>query len=141
MALAASRHAPFWLAGISFAESSFFPIPPDVMLAPMVLARPQKAYVYAAVCTLASVLGGIIGYTIGFYLADFGHEMLNRLAGSGAWDGFQREYAKWGVWVILIKGLTPIPYKIVTIASGLAKFSFPVFVAASAVTRRGRFFG
>jgi membrane protein YqaA with SNARE-associated domain len=107
----------------------------------MAAARPNRAYLYAAICTAGSVLGGILGYAIGFYLADFGHEMLNRLAGDSAWSGFQREYAKWGVWVILIKGLLPIPYKIVTIASGLAHFSFPVFVAASIITRGGRFFG
>jgi membrane protein YqaA with SNARE-associated domain len=141
MALAAGRNAPWWLAGVSFAESSFFPIPPDVLLAPMVLANPRRAYLYAALCTLASVAGGILGYAIGYFLADFGRDLLTRVAGAGAWAGFQREYAQWGVWVILIKGLTPIPYKIVTIASGLAAFSFPVFVAASVVTRGARFFG
>jgi membrane protein YqaA with SNARE-associated domain len=142
LALAASRQAPVWLAGVSFAESSFFPIPPDVMLAPMVLARPERAWRYAAICAAASVIGGMLGYAIGYYLADFAQSLLAHMPGAGphAWEGFQREYAKWGVWVILIKGLTPIPYKIVTIASGLAKFSFPVFVAASVVTRSGRFF-
>ena len=119
--LARSRHATPALAVISFAESSFFPVPPDVMLAPMILARPEKAYFYAGVCTAASVLGGILGHSDG--LAEFQH-----------W------FDRWGLAVILVKGLTPIPYKLVTIASGLAAFSFPVFVAASVVTRGARFF-
>ena len=139
-ALARSRHATPALAVVSFAESSFFPIPPDVMLAPMVLARPDRAYFYAGVCTLASVLGGILGYFIGYHLADAG-EWLLRLAGhAGGQAEFEHWFDRWGLWVILIKGLTPIPYKLVTIASGLAHFSFPVFVAASVATRGARFF-
>ena len=142
LALAAHRRASAWLAGVSFAESSVFPIPPDAMLIPMCLARPERAYRYAMICTIASVLGGILGYAIGYFLADFAKDLLAHLPGAGpdAFQGFQEEYAQWGVWVILIKGLTPIPYKLVTIASGLAHFSFPVFVAASVATRAGRFF-
>jgi membrane protein YqaA with SNARE-associated domain len=140
MALAASRHAPSWLFGVSFAESSFFPIPPDVMLAPMVLARPDRAYAYAALCTLASVLGGMAGYAIGYFAGDVGLWMLKIMGHSEGLAAYREWYDRWGLWVILIKGATPIPYKLVTIASGLAAFSFPAFVLASVVTRGARFF-
>lgn len=138
--LARSRHATKALAVVSFAESSFFPIPPDVMLAPMILARPQKAYFYAAVCTVASVLGGVLGYAIGYFLTDLGLAIMRVLGHSDGLAQFRQWFDQWGLWVILIKGLTPIPYKLVTIASGLAAFSFPVFIAASVATRGGRFF-
>ena len=138
--LARSRHATKALAVVSFAESSFFPIPPDVMLAPMILARPQKAYFYAAVCTVASVLGGMLGYAIGYFLTDLGLAIMRVLGHSDGLEQFRHWFDQWGLWVILIKGLTPIPYKLVTIASGLAAFSFPVFIAASVATRGGRFF-
>ena len=138
--LARSRHATRALAVVSFAESSIFPIPPDVMLAPMILARPQKAYFYAAVCTVASVLGGILGYAIGYFLTDLGLAIMRVLGHSDGLEQFRQWFDQWGLWVILIKGLTPIPYKLVTIASGLAAFSFPIFIAASVATRGGRFF-
>lgn len=138
--LARSKQATPALAVISFAESSVFPIPPDVMLAPMVLTRPDRAYFYAAVATAASVLGGILGYAIGYYLTGVGEAILAFIGSADAQDKFQAWYDRFGLWVILIKGLTPFPYKLVTIASGLAQFSFPVFVAASVVTRGGRFF-
>ena len=140
MGLAASRHAPLSLFAVSFAESSFFPIPPDVMLAPMVLAKPEKAWRYALLCTIASVLGGMLGWAIGYFLRDFGLWMMSITGHAGGLERFQCWYGKYGVWVILAKGLTPIPYKLVTIASGLAAFSFPIFVAASAVTRAARLF-
>ena len=140
MRLAASRHATPALAAVSFAESSFFPVPPDVMLGPMVLARPERAYFYAAVCTLASVLGGILGYAIGFFLTDVGMWLLRLSGHAEGLAEFQSWFEDWGLWVILIKGLTPIPYKLVTIASGLAEFSFTIFLAASIATRGGRFF-
>ena len=139
-ALARSRHATPALALVSFAESSVFPIPPDVMLAPMILARPDRAYVYAAVCTAASVAGGMLGYAIGFFLTDVGLALMRLLGHADGLAQFRAWFDDWGLWVILIKGLTPIPYKLVTIASGLAAFSFPAFVAASVVTRGGRFF-
>ncbi|WP_292071908.1 YqaA family protein [Brevundimonas sp. UBA7534] len=139
-ALARSRHATPALALVSFAESSVFPIPPDVMLAPMILARPERAYFYAAVCTVASVLGGILGYAIGFFLTDVGLALMRLLGHADGLAQFRAWFDDWGLWVILIKGLTPIPYKLVTIASGLAAFSFPVFLGASIVTRGGRFF-
>jgi len=140
MGLAGSRHAPASLFAVSFAESSFFPIPPDVMLAPMVLAKPERAYVYAGLCTAASVLGGLLGYAIGFYLEPVGHFLLKLMGHPEGPEVFQAWFAQWGLWVILIKGLTPIPYKLVTIASGLAHFDLFTFVWASVVTRGARFF-
>ena len=139
-AQARSRHATKALAVISFAESSVFPIPPDVMLAPMILARPDRAYFYAGICTVASVLGGILGYVIGYFLTDVGMAILHFVGHAEGLAEFRHWFDRWGLWVILIKGLTPIPYKLVTIASGMAAFSFPVFLAASVATRGGRFF-
>lgn len=142
MAQAAGRHALPALAVISFAESSFFPIPPDVMLIPMVLARPERAWLIAGVCTAASVLGGFMGYAIGYFLfATFGKMIVEFYHLQDAFDSYMTWFADWGLWVILIKGLTPIPYKIVTIASGVAKFDLLVFTLASIVTRGMRFFG
>jgi membrane protein YqaA with SNARE-associated domain len=140
MALAASRKAPLWLALVSFAESSFFPVPPDLMLAPMVLAKPERAWLNAAICTAASVVGGMLGYAIGFFAAPLAGKLLTALGQAHALAGFQDLYAHVGLWVILLKGLTPIPFKLVTIASGLAHFNFGVFVAACIVTRGARFF-
>jgi membrane protein YqaA with SNARE-associated domain len=141
LALSASPYAPWWLAAIAFAEASFFPIPPDVLLIPMVLARPRRAWFLALVCTVASVAGGALGYLIGYALFDQLARGLIDFYGYGArFDAFQAMFAQYGLWVILIKGLTPIPYKIVTIATGAAGFSFPVFMAASVQTRGARFF-
>ena len=140
MALAASRHAPLWLAIVSFAESSFFPAPPDLMLGPMVLAKPEHAWRNAAICTVASVAGGVVGYGIGLFLEPVGRGLLAVMGHAEGLEVFQAWFDQWGLWVILIKGLTPIPYKLVTIASGLAEFNFGVFVAASVATRGARFF-
>ena len=140
MRLSASRHAPSSLFAVAFAESSFFPIPPDVMLAPMVLARPDRAWRYAILCTAGSILGGMLGYAIGYYLTDAAHALLAATGHGGGLEEFQCWYGKWGVWLILAKGLTPIPYKLVTIASGLAHFSFVMFILASVVTRAARYF-
>ena len=140
LALASGPWALPALAAVSFAESSFLPIPPDALLAPMVLARRDRAWLYALVCTVGSVAGGLFGYAIGFFLAPLGVKLLALMGHAGGLASFQAWYARFGVWVILIKGLTPIPYKLVTIASGLAHFSLPVFVAASAATRGARFF-
>ncbi|MBM3513037.1 MAG: DedA family protein [Alphaproteobacteria bacterium] len=139
--ISAHPRALWVLAGVSFAESSFFPIPPDAMVVPMALANRLKAYTIAAVCTVFSVLGGIAGYAIGFYLYETLGQWLIGLYGleQGA-DEFQSWYAEWGIWVILIKGLTPIPYKLVTIVSGAAHFDLLMFTAASIVTRGARFF-
>lgn len=141
MSLAASPRAAWWLAAVSFAESSFFPIPPDVMLVPMVLARREKAYAYAAICTLASVIGGMLGYAIGLFLFDSVGAWLIRVYGYGeSFDAFRAAYAEYGAWIILIKGLTPIPFKLVTIASGFAAYAFPLFVVLCVITRGARFF-
>ena len=133
-----SLHA---LAAVSFAESSFFPIPPDVMVVPMVLARRDRAFTIATVCTVASVVGGMFGYGIGYFLYDTMGQWLIGLYGleKGAQE-FQEWYTEWGTAVILIKGLTPIPYKLVTIASGAAHFNLMAFFLASVVTRGVRFF-
>lgn len=134
-------HALWALSAVAFAESSFFPIPPDVMLVPMALARPRRAYVMAAWCTLASVTGGMLGYAIGALLYDSVGAWLIQLYGYGnKVEAFRAAYAQWGAWIILLKGLTPIPYKVVTITSGFAGYSFGLFVLFSVITRGGRFF-
>jgi membrane protein YqaA with SNARE-associated domain len=139
--LAASSRAPLWLAAIAFAESSFFPLPPDILLIPMALARPRRAFHYAAICTVASVTGGMLGYYIGYALFDqLAQPLLRFYHYEAAFTAFQERFAEYGLWIILIKGLTPIPYKIVTIASGAAKFNIPLFIAASIATRGARFF-
>jgi membrane protein YqaA with SNARE-associated domain len=140
LALAASRHAPWALAAVSFAESSFFPVPPDVMLAPMVAARPQRAYLFAAICTTASVIGGLLGYTIGMFLQPLAHSMLAFFGHANGQQEFQAWFARYGLGVILFKGLTPIPFKLVTITAGLARFDLFTFVWASVLTRGARFF-
>jgi membrane protein YqaA with SNARE-associated domain len=139
--LSASPRAPAWLAAVSFAESSFFPVPPDALLIPMCIARPGRAWRLAALCTAMSVLGGMLGYLIGAALyAQVALPLLRFYGQAHALDGFVALYRRWGLWLILVKGMTPIPYKIVTIASGAARFSFPAFLAASVVTRGARFF-
>lgn len=139
--LAGSPHAAWWLAAISFAESSFFPLPPDLLLIPMAGAQPQRAWRFAAICTAASVLGGCLGYLIGAVFFDsVARPILHLYHADRDLDSFRAWYARWGLAVILIKGLTPIPYKLVTIASGAARFNFAAFVAASLVTRGARFF-
>lgn len=139
-----AAHKPYamWIMGaVSFAESSFFPVPPDIMLVPMALARPERAYVMAAWCTGMSVLGGILGYAIGALLYDSVGGWLINLYGYGdKVETFRAAYAQWGAWIILLKGLTPIPYKIVTITSGFAGYNFGLFVLFSVITRGARFF-
>jgi membrane protein YqaA with SNARE-associated domain len=141
MRQAARPRADRALAVVSFLESSVFPIPPDVMLIPMCLADRSRAYYYAAVCTVASVIGGLFGYAIGYFLLEtLGRWVIDLYGYAEKWQAFEDAYAEWGVWIILIKGLTPIPYKIVTIASGAAHFSLIVFTIASIITRGARFF-
>lgn len=141
MRAAESPQAEKWLAGVSFAESSFFPVPPDAMLVPMILARPEAAWRIATLCTVASVIGGFFGYAIGYFLFQaVGQPIVDFYGYQEAFDRFQHEFADWGLWIILIKGLTPIPYKIVTIASGVARFDLLVFAIASLATRGARFF-
>ena len=141
MSLSESPRAVWGLAAVSFAESSFFPIPPDVVLVPMSLAKPKMAWRYAAICTIASVLGGIVGYAIGALLFDTVGQWLINLYGYGAkMDALREAYDKWGALLILIKGVTPIPYKLVTIVSGLLSYNFLLFILLSAITRGARFF-
>ena len=141
MRLAASRHAPRSLAIISFAESSFFPIPPDVMLVPMVLARREQAYLIATVCTVASILGGIFGYAIGYFLWDsVGQWLVGVYHMEAKVEQLRHGYANYGAAIILLKGLTPIPFKLVTLASGFFAFNFPLFVILATITRAARFF-
>lgn len=138
---AASPHAMKALAGVSFAESSFFPIPPDVMLIPMVLADRAKAWRIALVCTLASVIGGIAGYAIGYFLfTTVGNWIFDVYDLHEKAAQFQQAYNAYGFWFVLVAGFTPIPYKLFTIASGTAAMSLPLFMLASAISRGARFF-
>ncbi|MDE2465372.1 MAG: DedA family protein [Alphaproteobacteria bacterium] len=139
------RHASgpyaFWVLGaIGFTEASFFPIPPDAMLVSMVLADRRRAFVLALWCTLTSVLGGMAAYGIGAFLwSSVGHWLIDVYGYGGRLEAFRDLYAQWGAAIILLKGLTPVPYKLVTLASGFAGFDFGLFVLLSAITRGGRF--
>lgn len=141
MNAARSPNAERALFVVSFAESSFFPLPPDLMLGPMAAAEPKKWLRYAIVCTIASVLGGLLGYAIGMFLMDqVGRYILDFFGYSGDREMELRAfYDQYGAWFIFFKGLTPIPYKLVTIISGALHFSIPIFIAASVVTRGLRF--
>jgi membrane protein YqaA with SNARE-associated domain len=141
LSLAGRPSAPYALGAISFAESSFFPIPPDVVLAPMALAKPAKAYHYAAICTVMSVIGGLAGYAIGVYFWDsIGQWLISIYGGKDKIDSLLSLYREYGALLILIKGLTPIPYKFVTIASGIAGYDLFWFIVLSIITRGIRFF-
>jgi membrane protein YqaA with SNARE-associated domain len=141
MALAAGRHAEPALAGVAFAESSFFPLPPDLLLIPMVLAARGRAWRYAALATVASVIGGLFGYLIGAFLFDQLARPLLDFYGYGAkFDEFAKLYNDWGVWIVLFAGVTPFPYKVITIASGATGLNLAVFMVASVVARGLRFF-
>src|SRR4051794_26322294 len=139
---AAGRPYATWLMGaISFLESSIFPIPPDTMLIPMSLARPDRAWFYAHVCTVTSVAGGILGYAIGALLYDsVGHWLIQLYQLGDKVETFREGYARWGSLIILLKGLTPIPYKLVTITSGFAGYNIWLFILLSIITRGARFF-
>jgi membrane protein YqaA with SNARE-associated domain len=139
---AADRPYALWiLAAVAFAESSFFPVPPDIMLLPMSLARPQRAWLFATLCTVASVAGGVLGYAIGALLYDsLGHWLIELYGLGDKVEAFRESYAQWGAWIIIGKGLTPIPYKLVTITSGFAGYDIWLFVLCSIVARGGRFF-
>ncbi|WP_159586054.1 YqaA family protein [Chelativorans xinjiangense] len=141
MSLAATRHAEKGLAGVSFVESSVFPIPPDVLLIPMVLAERTKWLRYAFICTLASVAGALLGYAIGAFLYETLGEPILRFYGQE--DAFQRIaewYNRWGGWGVLFAAVTPFPYKVLTIFSGATGLNLPVFIAVSIVGRSLRFF-
>ncbi len=142
LALRWSRHphAPRYLAALSFAESSFFPVPPDVMLAPMALAMPRRAWRLAGLTTLASVAGGMLGYLIGAFAFEL---VAPWLRAAGYWPQYERAaawFGQWGVWVVFLAGFTPIPYKIFTISAGVVGMAFAPFVAASLVGRGARFY-
>lgn len=139
--MAASDRAPWALAAVSFAESSFFPIPPDVMLIPMVLSRRENAWWYATIATVASVLGGLLGYAIGYYLYDaVGLPILKLYGREHALDSFMAFVRDYGVPAVIIKGMTPIPYKVVTIAAGVGHMHLLAFIGASIIARAMRFF-
>jgi len=129
------------LFAVAFAEASFFPLPPDLLLLPMVYAQRQKAYLFAGLSTLGSVLGGLVGYGIGaLAMATLGEWIVATYHLDNAFQYFHDQFNRWGVWVILIKGLTPIPFKLVTIASGVAGLNIGMFLGASIITRGFRFF-
>jgi membrane protein YqaA with SNARE-associated domain len=140
IALARGPNAERTLWAVSFAESSFFPLPPDLLLGPMAAADPSKWARYALGCTIASVLGGLLGYAIGLYLFDTIGQAIVGFFGYGGREAELRAfYDRWGAAFIFLKGLTPIPYKLVTIISGAMHFSLPIFVVASIITRGLRF--
>lgn len=141
MRLAASPRAEPALAGVAFVESSVFPIPPDVMLVPMVLARPQRAWRIVAIATVASVVGGLAGYGIGYFLYEtVGLWIIELYRLTEKAEAFRRAYAEWGLLIVLVAGFSPLPYKVITIASGAAAFDPVVFTVASIVSRGARFF-
>lgn len=140
--LSASPKATFWLVLVSFIESIFFPIPQDVMLIPMMLANRSKAYYYATICTIASVLGGIVGYFIGMYLYnEIAVVILDFYGYLGKVEYFKQIYQENGWWVVFAGGLTPIPYKVITITTGAMELALISFITASVMSRGLRFFG
>ncbi len=135
------RHAERYLAGISFAEASFFPIPPDVLLAPMCLARPSRAFRFAAICTIASVLGALLGYAIGFFLFEtIGKAILDFYGAGEKFDAFAADFNEYGWVIVFLAGFTPIPFKVITIAAGATALPLPVLIIASLISRATRFF-
>lgn len=134
------RHAPRYLAGLSFAESSFFPIPVDVMLAPMALAQPKKAWNFALIATSFSVIGGVVGFIIGYYAMDFLEPWVRSL---GYWERYQQIilwFNEWGIWVVFIAGFSPIPYKLFTITAGALNMALIPFILISFIARGLRFY-
>ena len=141
MSLAAGPKAPAALGAVSFAESSFFPIPPDVLLIPMVIAQRKRAWIYAGLCTITSVLGGILGYFIGAVLfQELAKPILEFYGYLDKFDIFKDRFTEFGPWIVFTAGLTPFPYKVITITSGAVGLSWPVFIIASVVSRGLRFF-
>ena len=141
LSLAAHKHAILALALISLVESSVFPIPPDILLIPMVLAARDRAWVIAGVCMVASVIGGVFGYGIGFFLFEqIGKPILEFYHYSSRFAEFQETYNEWGAWAVFFAGVTPFPYKVITILSGVIGLSMPVFIVASILARGLRFF-
>ena len=133
-------HAPRYLGALSFAESSFFPIPPDVMLAPMALAKPERAWYLALITTVASVLGGLLGYLIGYFAFDLISPYIQQAGYWGAYEKSQAWFEQWGFWAIFLAGFSPIPYKIFPITAGVVGMAFFPFALASIIGRGARFF-
>ncbi|MFN7024834.1 MAG: YqaA family protein [Pseudorhizobium sp.] len=141
MRLAAKPHAELALGAVSFTESSFFPIPPDALLIPMVLADKAKAWRFAFICTVTSVLGGLAGYLIGALLFEqIARPILEIYGYAGKFADFAQRYNAWGAWIVLIAGLTPFPFKIITIASGATHLNLVTFLIFSIIARGGRFY-
>ncbi|KCV83638.1 DedA family protein [Actibacterium atlanticum] len=141
MSLADSKHALWALFIVSFAESSVFPIPPDVLMIPMIIARPSKAWLIAAVALVGSVLGALLGYYIGYGLFEsVGRPVLEFYGKDAYFDEFAVKYNEWGAWAVLMAGVTPFPFKVITILSGTTQLNFAVFVIASIIARGLRFF-
>ena len=134
------RHAPTYLVALSFAESSFFPVPPDVLLAPMTLAKPERGWWYATITTAASVAGGLLGFAIGWFALDLIEPLLTDLGYDHAYETAVSWFSDWGFWAVLIAGFSPVPYKIFTIAAGALHMFLPGFMLASLLGRGGRFF-
>ncbi|SPF76320.1 hypothetical protein ALP8811_01323 [Aliiroseovarius pelagivivens] len=141
MGLANTPHALWALAVVAFLESSIFPIPPDVLMIPMIIARPSRAFVIAGVALAASVLGGMFGYYIGWGMFEtVGRPVLEFYGKDAYFDDFATRYNEWGAWAVLIAGVTPFPYKVITILSGATGLNFGVFMVASVIARGLRFF-
>ncbi|MFP6711032.1 MAG: VTT domain-containing protein [Rhodospirillales bacterium] len=141
LSLAAHKHALLALALIALIESSIFPIPPDILIIPMVLAARDRAWVIAGVCTVASVIGGVFGYGIGFFLFEqIGKPVLEFYHYAAKFGEFQETYNDWGAWAVFFAGITPFPYKVITILSGVTGLNMPVFIIASILARGLRFF-
>lgn len=141
LSMATHPRALLVLFVVAFAESSFFPIPPDLLMIPMILAQPRRAFVIAGIATVASVLGGIAGYAIGYWGFDaIGQPILSALGKESYFDNFSQRYNEWGIWVVLAAGVTPFPYKVITILSGATQLPLGVFIASSIAARALRFF-
>ena len=141
MQQAAGRKAPYALAVVSFAESSIFPIPPDVLLIPMVIAERFKAWWFALICTVTSILGGLLGYAIGALLfTEIAQPILQFYGYADKFDTFAGQYNDWGAWIVFIAGITPFPFKVITIASGATGLNLPIFLVSSIIARGLRFF-
>ncbi len=141
MSLSGHRHAIWVLAALTFAESSVFPVPPDILLIPMVLAARDRAWLLALVCTIASVFGGLAGYGIGYFLfEEIGRPVIEFYGYAEKFDTFREAYNEWGAWIVAGAGFTPFPYKVITIASGVTGLDLTTFTVASFLSRGARFF-
>ncbi|CAO3446021.1 hypothetical protein [Azospirillum argentinense] len=139
--LSARKDAVWWMSAVSFAESSFFPLPPDIMLVPMCLAEPKKLWRYTNICALASLIGGMFGYAVGFYLFEsIGRLIIDFYNAQESFQRFQDMFAEFGPWFLILKGITPIPYKLLTITAGFAHLDLTVFILCSIVARFSRFY-